>query len=151
MATYTARIPTVDYGYIEVTSEEEDDFLTACVRVLGEVESIFGKKPVTYDQAVKNVQEGFKPAPAGSVGEQALADAHQQDRWGNPILGKDPVSGEEIIYSSDGKYGPKVRAGKLYGSLPKGWDKSTVPTLDQAVKALNDRREWDRKKAAEAA
>lgn len=145
MATYTARIPTVEYGYIEVVSDNYNDFVEAATNAQDSVETVFGKAVptpvapnISHDQAVQNLQDGgLVGQPEPPVQQQAT------DRWGNPIIGIDPVSGEQVLYRSEGKYGPCVSAGKVYGPL-KDWDKNKIPTLDQAVNSLN----WKRKKMA---
>lgn len=155
MATkITARIPSVQYGYIEVETDDTAEFAEAFAFATDFVSEWVGAPAVDHTPAAVNAlqQGGILPPglsntlPANApLAVQAAADAPvRQNKYGDYILGVDPVSGQEITYSPKGKYGPFVKA-DIFGNAPKGWPIEVVPTLDKAVDWLASKREWNAK------
>lgn len=139
------RIPTVDYGYVEIEADNFQEFveLDASVR-----DHVFGEVAGATDTAVQNLQNG-------GVAQTGLAGAGrpqwQNNGGGNnagnsgggnqkyKVLGNDPFTGAEVKIEFEGKFGPYVKDGQTNANVPKGKDPQSV-TLQDACGYLAARR-----------
>lgn len=71
-----------------------------------------------------------------------------QQQGQNMVVGNDPMTGAPITYHPDGKYGPYYKVpnggpgGKdLLANVPK-WDRGKPASLDLALKAIQNRRDY---------
>jgi len=71
--------------------------------------------------------------------ESALRIASSKPSPKTEIIGKHPESGEEISYGV-GRFGPYVKMGKVYASVPKEMrDEGIIPDLNESLKILADK------------
>lgn len=139
------RIPTVDYGYVEIEADNFQEFveLDASVR-----DHVFGEVAGATDTAVQNLQNGGVAqtglAGAGRPSWQNNQNNNQQSGGGNSnakyaTLGTDPLTGREVKIEFEGKFGPYVKDGQTNANVPKGKDPHSV-TLQDAAGYLAARR-----------
>ena len=146
MSQFLVRIPTVEYGYVEVTSGSFEEFQVDAALALDWVDGVMGD-PVdgATEEAVKNLADGGVRTelpgtkPRWQQGRGTATSGGGGAKYKK--LGADPLTGREITVEFEGKYGPFVKDGQDNQSLDKGEDPATV-TLQRAAELLANRRAY---------
>lgn len=144
----TGRFPTVDYGYVEIESDDFTEYVELEAAVVDHLSNGAGYTPGATEQAQQNLQDaGVTQSGLQGAGRPSWQQNRQQGGSGNgnagnnnggggakyKKLGTDPLTGREITIEYESRFGkPYVKDGQDTANLPDGVDKYSVTVQDAA-------------------